>query len=118
MIVLFVFLVTLWCIAMYDYEATCNEELTFLEGQIIKIRKRTLHDVDDGWWEGEMDGKIGQFPSLVVEECRKNGQPLTPEVSFKYNFFILKLIFMNLGISYVISLHNAATPHSHPVPEV
>ena len=24
--------------------------------------------VDDGWWEGEVNGSIGVFPSLVVEE--------------------------------------------------
>lgn len=39
------------------------------------------HDVDDGWWEGELNGKIGLFPSLVVEECQADGQPLTPEVT-------------------------------------
>lgn len=35
------------------------------------------HGVDDGWWEGELDGKFGNFPSLVVEECDENGEPLT-----------------------------------------
>ncbi len=24
--------------------------------------------MDDGWWEGELHGNIGVFPSLVVEE--------------------------------------------------
>lgn len=28
-------------------------------------------------WEGELDGKIGNFPSLVVDECDENGEPLT-----------------------------------------
>ena len=65
---------------MYDYEATCDEELTFIEGQILKILKRSVFGVDDGWWEGEMDGTIGLFPSLVVEECRLNGELFTPEV--------------------------------------
>ena len=35
------------------------------------------HGVDDGWWEGEHEGKIGNFPSLVVDECDENGEPLT-----------------------------------------
>ncbi|XP_064117381.1 protein nervous wreck-like isoform X7 [Macrobrachium nipponense] len=68
------------CRAMYDYEATCPEEITFMEGQIIKILKKSVHDVDDGWWEGEVDGQVGLFPSLVVEECRSDGEPLTPDV--------------------------------------
>lgn len=58
---------------MYDYYATCDEELTFPEGQLIKILRKELHDgVDDGWWEGEFNGKVGVFPSLVVEELADN----------------------------------------------
>lgn len=45
--------------------------------QIIKLITKSPHGVDDGWWEGELDGKIGNFPSLVVEECDENGEPLT-----------------------------------------
>ncbi|XP_068201139.1 protein nervous wreck isoform X3 [Palaemon carinicauda] len=69
-----------YCRAMYDYEATCPEEITFMEGQIIKVLQKSVHDVDDGWWEGEVDGQVGLFPSLVVEECRSDGEPLTPDV--------------------------------------
>ncbi|XP_055843130.1 protein nervous wreck isoform X5 [Episyrphus balteatus] len=66
-----------FCIALYDYDATAEDELTFEEGQIIKIVTKSAHGVDDGWWEGELDGKFGNFPSLVVEECDENGEPLT-----------------------------------------
>ncbi|XP_069952893.1 protein nervous wreck isoform X5 [Cherax quadricarinatus] len=68
------------CCALYDYEATCPEEISFSEGQIIKILKRSVHDVDDGWWEGQVGDQIGLFPSLVVEECHSDGEPLTPDV--------------------------------------
>lgn len=68
-----------YCVAMYDYDATAEDELTFEEGQIIRIIKRGVHEEDDGWWEGELDGKIGNFPSLVVEECDENGEPLSEE---------------------------------------
>ncbi|XP_037940718.1 protein nervous wreck isoform X4 [Teleopsis dalmanni] len=67
----------LYCIALYDYDATAEDELTFEEGQIIKIVTKTAHGVDDGWWEGELDGKFGNFPSLVVEECDENGEPFS-----------------------------------------
>ncbi|XP_046633311.1 protein nervous wreck-like isoform X3 [Daphnia pulicaria] len=76
-----------YCRAMYDYDATSDEELTFYEGEVIAIFRRSgaLHDqdVDDGWWEGQLltDGTRGVFPSLVVEECGPNGEELTPKVS-------------------------------------
>lgn len=66
-----------WCIALYDYDASAEDELTFEENQIIKIVNKSPHGVDDGWWEGELNGVIGNFPSLVVEECDDTGEPLT-----------------------------------------
>ncbi|XP_021936314.1 F-BAR and double SH3 domains protein 2 isoform X2 [Zootermopsis nevadensis] len=68
-----------YCLALYDYEATCPEELSFTEGQVIRVLRKVVHVVDDGWWEGELDGRTGLFPSLVVEECREDGEPLTPQ---------------------------------------
>lgn len=76
-----------YCRALYDYDATSDEELTFYEGEVIAILRRSgaLHDqeVDDGWWEGQLltDGTTGVFPSLVVEECGPNGEELTPKLS-------------------------------------
>lgn len=66
-----------YCIALYDYDASAEDELTFEENQIITIVNKSPHGVDDGWWEGEIDGKIGNFPSLVVEECDEHGEPFT-----------------------------------------
>ena len=76
-----------YCRALYDYEATSDEELSFYEGEIIGIiRRNGIHgpDVDDGWWEGILmsDNQRGVFPSLVVEECGPNGEELTPRVIF------------------------------------
>nr|CAD7570938.1 unnamed protein product [Timema californicum] len=69
-----------YCVALYDYEATCLEELMFTEGQVIRVLRKVVHDdVDDGWWEGELDGRTGLFPSLVVEECHADGEPITPQ---------------------------------------
>lgn len=66
-----------WCIALYDYDASAEDELTFEENQLIKIVNKSPHGVDDGWWEGELNGVIGNFPSLVVEECDAVGDPLS-----------------------------------------
>ncbi|KOC61529.1 FCH and double SH3 domains protein 2 [Habropoda laboriosa] len=68
-----------YCIALYDYDATCDEELSFLEGDIVKVLRKEPHDVDDGWWEGELRGQRGLFPSLMVEPCAADGSPLTPQ---------------------------------------
>jgi len=75
-----------YCRALYDYEATSDEELSFFEGDILAILRRVgIHDdgVDDGWWEGQLlpDGPKGVFPSLVVEECGPQGEELTPKGS-------------------------------------
>ncbi|XP_076241685.1 protein nervous wreck-like [Calliopsis andreniformis] len=68
-----------YCIALYDYDATCDEELSFFEGDIVKILRKEPRDVDDGWWEGELRGQRGLFPSLIVEPCASDGSPLTPQ---------------------------------------
>lgn len=74
----------MWAIALYDYEATCEDEISFNEGEVLEVVRKIVHDtVDDGWWEGRIHDQVGLFPSLVVEECRENGEPLTPEVIAK-----------------------------------
>lgn len=69
----------MYCCALYDYEASAEDELTFEEGQVIRLITKEPHGVDDGWWEGELNGKVGNFPSLVVEECDENGEPFSDE---------------------------------------
>merc|ERR1712083_794387 len=52
-------------IAIYDYNADKEDELTFQEGQIIYVLKKN----DDGWWEGVMEGITGLFPGNYVEQA-------------------------------------------------
>lgn len=66
----------MYCCALYDYEGE-GDELTFEEGQVIRILSKCAHSVDDGWWKGELEGRVGNFPSLVVEECDEFGEPIT-----------------------------------------
>ncbi|KAL9655961.1 hypothetical protein ABK040_007582 [Willaertia magna] len=50
--------------ALYNYQATADDELTLKEGEIY-----ILIDKDpSGWWEGELNGKRGLFPGNYVEE--------------------------------------------------
>ncbi|XP_060586616.1 F-BAR and double SH3 domains protein 1-like [Ruditapes philippinarum] len=59
--------------ALYDYEGTSQEELCFAEGTIIRIIRKDENGIDDGFWEGEVNGVVGVFPSLVVEELSTAG---------------------------------------------
>ncbi|XP_024918968.1 F-BAR and double SH3 domains protein 1 isoform X2 [Cynoglossus semilaevis] len=53
--------------ALYSYQAQSAEELSFQEGAMINLIRRQHGAVDDGFWEGELNGRRGFFPSLVVE---------------------------------------------------
>jgi hypothetical protein len=49
--------------ALYDYDATTEDELSFKEGdQIVVIQKD-----QGGWWEGELRGKRGWIPANYVK---------------------------------------------------
>ncbi|KAJ8307293.1 hypothetical protein KUTeg_015377 [Tegillarca granosa] len=52
-------------IAIYDYQADKEDELSFSENAVIYVVKKN----DDGWWEGVMDGCTGLFPGNYVEPC-------------------------------------------------
>ena len=69
--------------ALYDYEATSGEEISFSEGMIFVMLEysysctdllvtgdmiRILDRSEDGWWTGEKDGVRGHFPSMLVAE--------------------------------------------------
>jgi hypothetical protein len=52
-------------IAIYDYAACRDDELSFQENSVIYVIKKN----DDGWYEGVMDGITGLFPGNYVEPC-------------------------------------------------
>ena len=57
-----------FCKALYDFSGKTSTELSFRAGDIIRVvRTKTPAGGDDGWWEGEVGGRAGLFPSLVVE---------------------------------------------------
>ncbi|XP_070770020.1 F-BAR and double SH3 domains protein 1-like [Enoplosus armatus] len=59
--------------ALYSYQAQTAEELSFQEGALIHLIRCPHGEVDDGFWEGELNGRIGVFPSLVVELVHDEG---------------------------------------------
>ena len=52
------------CIVQYEYKGERADELFLKSGDIIKVIERR----PDGWWRGELNGKIGLFPSTYVKE--------------------------------------------------
>nr|XP_046263607.1 guanine nucleotide exchange factor VAV3-like isoform X2 [Scatophagus argus] len=51
-------------VARYDFSSRDTRELSLLQGDIIKIYTK----MSNGWWKGEVDGRVGWFPSTYVEE--------------------------------------------------
>lgn len=52
------------CISSYPYTADKNDELSFVEGQVIRV----VRTVEGGWWEGQVDQRVGWFPANHVED--------------------------------------------------
>ncbi|XP_077409972.1 guanine nucleotide exchange factor VAV3 isoform X1 [Vanacampus margaritifer] len=52
-------------IARYDFSSRDMRELSLQEGDVVKIYTKTGAN---GWWRGEVNGRIGWFPSTYVEE--------------------------------------------------
>ncbi|XP_052803860.1 abl interactor 1-like isoform X2 [Mya arenaria] len=52
-------------IAIYDYSANKEDELSFSENSMLYVLKKN----DDGWYEGTINGVTGLFPGNYVEAC-------------------------------------------------
>ena len=53
-------------IALYDYNAEKDDELSFKENAIIDVTAKN----EDGWWEGILNGVTGLFPGNYVDDYR------------------------------------------------
>ncbi|XP_023674461.2 guanine nucleotide exchange factor VAV2-like isoform X5 [Paramormyrops kingsleyae] len=53
-------------LARYNFAARDMRELSLREGDVVKIYSKI--GGDQGWWKGEVNGRIGWFPSTYVDE--------------------------------------------------
>lgn len=53
----------LYAVALSDYRSEEPRDLCFVRGDRIKV----LLQHNSGWWEGDLDGRRGSFPSTFVE---------------------------------------------------
>lgn len=58
----------------YEYDAVHEDELTLRLGDVIKNVRRS----EEGWMEGELNGRRGLFPDNFVKEVKKE-EPKTKE---------------------------------------
>ncbi|KAL2084926.1 hypothetical protein ACEWY4_020444 [Coilia grayii] len=52
------------CQVMFDYVAVAEDELGMKKGDIVTIISKETED--EGWWEGELNGRRGHFPDNFV----------------------------------------------------
>ncbi|XP_062889655.1 SH3 domain-containing protein 21 isoform X2 [Mobula hypostoma] len=83
------------------YDAKAEGELSLQIGDIIRISKCTD---EEGWWEGELNGKWGRFPRIFVEEVPSqpvtDGKPLQPRFLRRKHVVKKKLRLCEVVISY------------------
>ena len=53
---------------LYDYEGKTDTELQLKKGSIVNILCKRQ---EDGWWQGEFEGRFGHFPAKYVREIPK-----------------------------------------------
>ncbi|XP_057680309.1 SH3 domain-containing kinase-binding protein 1 isoform X3 [Corythoichthys intestinalis] len=62
------------CKAAFSYVPQHEDELELKIGDIIEI----VAEVEEGWWEGVLNGKSGMFPSNFTKEILLDADPDTP----------------------------------------
>ncbi|XP_075454611.1 CD2-associated protein isoform X3 [Ascaphus truei] len=61
-----------FCRALYSYEGSNEDELSFKEGDTIQLISKDTGD--PGWWKGECNGKEGVFPdnfAAIIQDYEK-----------------------------------------------
>uniref|UniRef100_A0AAY4ADM3 Intersectin 2b n=1 Tax=Denticeps clupeoides TaxID=299321 RepID=A0AAY4ADM3_9TELE len=58
-------------IAMYDYTAANQDELSFSKGQLISVLDKSSSD----WWRGELNGITGLFPTNYIQMTTADMDP-------------------------------------------
>ena len=57
-------------VALHDFQSNNPTCLSFRAGQIIRVFNRDT----SGWWDGELDGERGWFPSNYVDQDDEEGE--------------------------------------------
>lgn len=84
------------CRGTFPYEAQADGELGFREGDVISVLLQVVFVLvlvsnackdPSGWWQGELNGQVGWFPSnfveLIPERSESADNAIQPEVANK-----------------------------------
>ncbi|XP_063045554.1 rho guanine nucleotide exchange factor 6 isoform X2 [Engraulis encrasicolus] len=61
--------------ARFNFKQNNEDELSFNKGEIIQVTRQE----EGGWWEGNLNGKTGWFPSNYVREVKPCDKPVSPK---------------------------------------
>ncbi|XP_019714353.1 rho guanine nucleotide exchange factor 6-like, partial [Hippocampus comes] len=61
--------------ARFNFKQNNEDELSFTKGDVIIVTRQE----EGGWWEGNLNGKTGWFPSNYVREVKACEKPLSPK---------------------------------------
>lgn len=73
-------------IAMYDYAAANQDELSFSKGQLINVWDKTNPD----WWKGEVQGVTGLLPTNYVKMTTDSDPSQQCEFLFASSFGLME----------------------------
>ncbi|XP_061541157.1 LOW QUALITY PROTEIN: rho guanine nucleotide exchange factor 6 [Phycodurus eques] len=61
--------------ARFNFKQNNEDELSFVKGDVIVVMRQE----EGGWWEGNLNGKTGWFPSNYVREVKACEKPVSPK---------------------------------------
>ncbi|XP_045563533.1 rho guanine nucleotide exchange factor 7 isoform X2 [Salmo salar] len=61
--------------ARFNFEQTNEDELSFNKSDVINVTRQE----EGGWWEGNLNGKTGWFPSNYVREIKGCDKQVSPK---------------------------------------
>ncbi|XP_062408468.1 mitogen-activated protein kinase kinase kinase 10 [Sardina pilchardus] len=89
--------------AVFDYEATADEELTLRRGDLLEVLSKDAKvSGDEGWWTGKIQDKVGIFPSNYVTRRSTSYPKLPPEHMLVCGECPLEIDFSELSLEEVI----------------
>ena len=89
----------------FDYEPENPDELKLTVGDILIV----INKEEEGWWEGELKGKTGMFPSNFVEVLPSAEELPAPVVRIQKLGDTLKILVEPI---LKIFLNEKVTPNS------
>ncbi|CAK5017415.1 unnamed protein product [Meloidogyne enterolobii] len=82
-------------VAKYKFEGRNNDELSFSKNDIITVTQQ----LDGGWWEGSLDGRVGWFPTDFVNLIKNCDDQQNAKKSVKTTKNRLEIDLSKLEIS-------------------